>query len=769
VDIAETQIDIAPLIPAVAAIHDRVVVEARRGCDRMCRFCQPCFINLPVREQSIENIKKNALAELEKTGYEECSLLSLSIADYSHFKHLILDVAEVLKDHNASLSLSSQRADRFSLEVAEAVQSVRKSTLTFAPEAGTMRMRDVVNKNLTDEEIVNAVTSAYKAGWNKVKLYFMIGLPTETNADLDGIVELVKMLQEACREIQRNPLLSLKHKLAINLTLSNFVPKPHTPFQWFPQDSMDMIREKVAYLKNAFKGVPGVKLNFTDPEISKLEGVISKGGPELADALELAYRKGAYLDAWDDMLNFQKWFDALTELGIDYEAYTRERLISLDDPLPWDPIDMGLTKSWLKAEYTKATQAASTTPCFEACSTCGVCATYTTWPKFIETPPKILKVTRAPEPVKTAAEHKKAHTTPSTSLPAVMKARVKIEKQGNMRFISHLDWLRYIHRAVIRAQWPLAFSHGFNPHPKMSFGPALAMFEEGLGEYIDIELTAHPQGQEQALLDRLNAILPEGGKALALDWLPIGAPSIEKSLQKAQYTLRWTCKNDLEPATIQDALVSSVARIRAAMQAQQPIIVTASAKVKGKRQPKPFDIAPYLAAIALDPKAQTVQVTLQYQPLFLPSHAQSHAAPCLTQKDAENTTDDPVTQTFNPFPVSTESDDSSSHSQSHPSQKGQLLLSPVVEQAHASHDVSPERLTESPSATHHTDAVTVHNGSSADRPEDSDASPETTPLLRDKAAPPVSLKVAWLLPLLSEALPDEALHWHSFRTSFSLS
>ncbi|MCE3234556.1 MAG: hypothetical protein K0Q50_736 [Vampirovibrio sp.] len=527
VDIAENPVDIAPLIPLIGAVHDRVTVEARRGCDRMCRFCQPCFINLPVREQSIENIKSAALKEIEKTGYEECSLLSLSIADYSYFKPLILEVAEALENENVSLSLPSQRADRFSLDVAEAVQSIRKSTLTFAPEAGTPRLRDVINKNLTDAEIMNAVTTAYRAGWNKVKLYFIIGLPTETHDDLDGIVDIVRRMQEACFAIKREPGLSLKKFLDINVTLSNFVPKPHTPFQWFPQDTMEQLYHKIEYLRDKFRGLRGVKLNFTDPEISKLEAVISRAGSELADVIEAAYRKGAYLDAWDDLRNFDRWFEALDERGIHYEAYTRDRCCTLDEELPWDAVDVGLTKSWLQDEYKKATQAASTTPCFETCSVCGVCGSYSTWPKFIETP-TFKNVKRIQNSIGDIVEKTEI---PQTKKEPVCKVRLKLEKRGDLRFISHLDWLRMIYRAVSRSKIPVAYSQGFNPKPKISFGPALPLFTESYGEYIDIELTEEISG----IKERLNPYLPLLGQILDESLIPIGTPSIDKSIRSMRY------------------------------------------------------------------------------------------------------------------------------------------------------------------------------------------------------------------------------------------
>lgn len=529
VDIAKTEVELAPLVPAVGSVFDRVVVEARRGCDRMCRFCQPCFINLPTREQDVDAIKQKALDELQKTGYEECSLLSLSIADYSHFKPLVLEVTDALKEAGASLSLSSQRADRFSVDIAEAVSTVRKSTLTFAPEAGTARMRDVINKNLTDAEILKAVTDAYTAGWNKVKLYYMIGLPTETHEDLDGIVETVKRMKWACKGIKRDKSLSHKTNLEVNVTISNFVPKPHTPFQWFPQDSMVTLREKIAYLREQFRSVRGVKVNFTDPEISKLEAVISKAGPELADVLELAYQKGAYLDAWDDMSAFDKWFEALHELGFNEEAYTRERMVNLDDKLPWAAIDMGLDAQWLKDEYLKATEAASTTPCFETCSTCGVCNTYSTWPTFMELP----------------SDHKKRLQIRQSQPPKINqekpieRVRLTIEKRDNLRFISHLDWLRMVMRAIKRAALPVAYSQGFHPKPRLHFTPAVPLFMESFGELLELDMT-------QSTTDvtaRLNEFLPNESRVIAETRRGMDEPKFAKTLAGVSYIAWYQPKN----------------------------------------------------------------------------------------------------------------------------------------------------------------------------------------------------------------------------------
>ncbi len=612
VDIAKTNVDIAPLVPTVAAIHDRVVVEARRGCDRMCRFCQPGFINLPTREQSVENINKKLLEELDKTGYEECSLLSLSIADYSHFKPLVMNVTDTLKETGASLSLSSQRADRFSVEVADAVSSVRKSTLTFAPEAGTPRMRDVINKNLSDEEILSAVTKAYTSGWNKVKLYFMIGLPTETNDDLDGIVSIVARMQQACRAIKRDAAVSKKHNLEVNVTISNFVPKPHTPFQWFPQDSMPMLTEKIDYLKEKFRPFRGIKVNYTDPEISKLEAVISKAGPELADVVEAAYKKGAYLDAWDDLSAFDKWFEALHELGYNEETYTRERLVSLDDALPWDVIEMGLTKSWMQEEYKRATEAASTTPCFETCSTCGVCATYSTWPTFIETAPtvdgdekakrlKITKEAKVPVPFEIGRDQKP---------PPVGRVRLTATKTGDLRFISHLDWMRLLQRAIKRSGIPVSYSQGFHPKPKISVTPALPLFMESYGEMVELDLSEATTD----VMAKLNQYLPPQCHIVDEEYRPMSDKKLSKSIVGIEYRATWKEGSDsgstpsgaCQEGRLQGKMPTSlIARIRALNdvltgKAEETMPAPLMVRMSDEDSSKDFDLIPYLSALSLE-------------------------------------------------------------------------------------------------------------------------------------------------------------------------
>lgn len=553
VDIAANQVELYPLIPTVEAVHDRVTIEARRGCDRMCRFCQPCFINLPVREQHIDTIKENALKELHKTGYEECSLLSLSIADYSQLTPLVKEVAGALRQQGASLSLPSQRADRFNLEVAQEVQSVRKSTLTFAPEAGSARLRDVINKNLSDKEIQDAVTTAYRAGWNKVKLYFMIGLPTETQEDLDGIVQTVKKLQWLCNDIRQELGDMKRPRLDVNLTISNFVPKPHTPFQWCPQETVASFKEKIACLRKQFAPMRGVKMNYTDPEISKFEAVIAKADEQFAPAILYAYQAGAYLDAWDMTQNADKWLAAMRSVGLDPEAYTRDRLTELDEPLPWDVIDVGVDKAWLQEEYRRAMKAASTVPCFDACSACGVCGKFGVWPSFTQdvAAPSNGFQHRYARPVESEGDTPVEGVTPSRlKLAPTARLRMKIQKRGQQRFMSHLDWMRALQRALVRAELPVAYTQGFNPRPKVSFSPALPLFTESEGEWVDVDLTEPVYNAKK----RLNELLSSEGQVLEATLIPLTTPSIESQLHSMTYVASTPCGDPMDPGMIREKI-----------------------------------------------------------------------------------------------------------------------------------------------------------------------------------------------------------------------
>lgn len=359
-----------PIVPYVEAVHNRVMLEVARGCTRGCRFCQAGIIYRPVRERTPENLEKHAELTLQNTGYEEISLTSLSSADYSCIEQVARDLLTKYETDRVSLSLPSLRVDAFSVELAKEIQKVRKTGLTFAPEAGTQRMRDVINKGVTEEDLERSVTGAFKEGWDAIKLYFMIGLPTETEEDLKGIADLAYKVLAIGKEIKKEQ--NSKRPVRVTVSVSSFVPKPHTPFQWEPQDSMKVLKEKQKYLKGLLKD-KRIVYNYHNPDISFLEAVVSKGDRRLGQVLKLAWEKGCKFDSWDEFFKYDKWMEAFSESGLDPEFYAYRKREE-EEVLPWDIIDVGVTKEFLYKEYQKALREAKTGDCrHEACTGCRVC------------------------------------------------------------------------------------------------------------------------------------------------------------------------------------------------------------------------------------------------------------------------------------------------------------------------------------------------------------------------------------------------------------
>lgn len=507
-------------VPYSASVHDRAVVEIRRGCGRMCRFCQPCFVNLPVRERAKDSITSLVDCVLANTGYDEYSLLSLSSNDYEGIEDLVSELNQKHVPTGASISLPSQRADSFSIELAELVQSVRKSTLTFAPEAGSQRLRNVINKNLTNDQVFEAVLSAYKAGWVSAKLYFMIGLPTETYEDLDAILSLLLEIKYKSKQIRQE--LGLKKHLDLNCTMSIFVPKPFTPFQWFGQDSMKQIDEKIKYLRTKIKEMPGmrgVRLNFHDSFLCQLEAVFTRGDRSLNKVIELAWKKGSYLDAWNEHFNKPLWHEAAEESGISFEEYST-RKISPEKPLPWDFIDIGVKKDWLITEYNSSLKDMASIPCDEKCSACGVCQSF--------------DVKKDLQSVKSKAEVSDInHVEFDRSNRETFRYRMQITKKDALKYISHLDWLSLIYKAVRKSKLNVAFTQGFNPSPKIAIGVALPLFIEGENEYVDIEL--YDEVTASDLMRLLNNSLPESSKILKVSNIPKSSVSLDHIIEWAKY------------------------------------------------------------------------------------------------------------------------------------------------------------------------------------------------------------------------------------------
>lgn len=354
------------VVPWIRAIHDRVTLEMFRGCIRGCRFCQAGMIYRPVREKSKEVLLEHAKNLLATTGYDEISLASLSTSDYRQFECFSSELMELCKEEKVNISLPSLRIDKFSVDLMQKVQEVRKSSLTFAPEAGTQKQRDVINKNITEEEIMTGCRLAFEGGWNRVKLYFMLGLPYEEQSDVTGIAGLAEKIAQVYYSIDRE---KRQGGLQLVVSTSCFVPKPFTPFQWAAQDTVESFKQKHNLLKNTITRKQ-IKYNHHDAETSVLEAVIARGDRRIADLLYTVYKKGSTYDSWSEHFKLENWIEAAKETGIDFDFYaSRER--SYEEILPWDHVDIGVSKKFLMRENEKAKQMATTPNCHQQCSGCG--------------------------------------------------------------------------------------------------------------------------------------------------------------------------------------------------------------------------------------------------------------------------------------------------------------------------------------------------------------------------------------------------------------
>ena len=369
-DVTEAPYPMKPVVPFIKATQDRVVLEIQRGCIRGCRFCQAGMLYRPTRERNVETLKEYARVMLKNTGHEEISLSSLSSSDYSELKELVDFLIDEFKDNGMNITLPSLRIDAFSLDVMQRVQDIRKSSLTFAPEAGSQRMRNVINKGLTEEMILEGAGQAFEGGWSKVKLYFMLGLPTETEADMKEIARLSDRIARRYYEIPKEE----RHgKCQITASTSFFVPKPFTPFQWAPMCTSEEYMHRASVVKHEFQeqlNRESMKYNWHDAEVTVLEGVFARGDRRVGKAIEEAYRLGCLFDAWTETFCNEKWMQAFENTGIDIAFYTtRER--ELDELLPWDFIDIGVSKSFMKKEWERAQEGVVTPNCKMQCSGCG--------------------------------------------------------------------------------------------------------------------------------------------------------------------------------------------------------------------------------------------------------------------------------------------------------------------------------------------------------------------------------------------------------------
>lgn len=354
------------VVPFIDVVHDRTVAEIFRGCIRGCRFCQAGFLYRPIREKTPETIDEQCKSIYKSSGYEEISLCSLSTSDYTQLDKLLDKLLDWTIDENVNISLPSLRADNFSKELVEKLKKVRKSGLTFAAEAGTQRLRDVINKNVTENEVLESSEKAFKNGWTGVKLYFMIGLPTETDEDIEGIAKLSQKVVDLYYQLEDRPK---GRGVSVNISVASFVPKPFTPFQWEAQDTIHELKRKQKYLESCIK-TKKISVGWNDTGISFLEGVLARGDRRLGKVIEKAWQLGCTFDSWDDRFDFEKWMEAFRQCGLN-PAFYANRKRSFDEILPWDHMDYGISKKFFQKENEKAHRGETTSNCREKCNACG--------------------------------------------------------------------------------------------------------------------------------------------------------------------------------------------------------------------------------------------------------------------------------------------------------------------------------------------------------------------------------------------------------------
>ncbi len=562
-----------PMVPSVEIVQDRLGLEIMRGCTQGCRFCQAGYWYRPVRELDPADVARATKAFLDEAGWSEVGLLSLSSADYSQIEPLVACLAPELAKTKVSISLPSLRAEAFSVALADAVSEVRKSGFTFAPETGSDRLRRVINKTFTNADMVQAADVAFGRGWDLIKVYTMIGLPTESDADLDALLTLVREILGQGRKHGIRP--------TVHVSIGSFVPKSFTPFQWSPFDGVERLERKLAFLKERFRTVKGAKLKWHAPKEAEIEALLSLGDRRMSKALLEVWRRGGRFDGWSEHFSWERWNEALEAAGIPKERHLRQK--DLKETLPWDVVDASIRKPFLVVEWKKSLQEGETEDCkWGHCYACGVPGdgedtvlaaplpasfSFDSTSLLPSAPPAGVKgpgpqsgaqgapltpaagatdsLLSAAAPAAAAYRKKPLPDLPSLSsrrkigdgraapVPATARTyRISFEKVGDARYLSHRNVMDLLERAFRAARVPVRYTEGYNPHIRMSMGPALPLGQESRHELFDVD-TLDVLTDEH--LAALNARLPEGVRVTGWAELPKGALSLGKAATEAVY------------------------------------------------------------------------------------------------------------------------------------------------------------------------------------------------------------------------------------------
>ncbi len=530
---------VQPLVPVIGITHDRLSVEVMRGCTEGCRFCSAGMIYRPVRQRPATDVLEQTERALASTGYDEIGLLSLNTSDYDQLQWLMSKEKALVENKHVRFSFPSLRLDNITIDMVQFASMVKKSGFTFAPEAGSQRLRNVINKNIREEDIFSTLEMVLENGWQLIKFYFMIGLPTETQDDVLAIVVLMKRVLKFSQKFG---------SVRFNLGVSPFSPKPHTPFQWERQEPPEKLEAKI---QTILSGLPDSRINISwrDPWVVTVETVIARGDRRVADAIELAFRNGARFDGWKDQFQWERWEQAFQQAGLDWRQQIEA--ISITLPLPWDHIDIGVSRSYLNRERMRAYQGSVSPDCKDhVCLGCGLqrklfedyVSCYKRFKKGEVGAAGVMvragntpaaqtssNVTTVEQPVRFG---RRARRRVTPVAPIKKRIRIRYSKTGPARFIPHLDIIRIFDRAARRAEIPIVYTQGFRPHPKISFGPPLALGVASIAEYLDMEVEI---GREADLQTRFNQFLPEGMKILQYKAIYTKVPALAAIINRSTY------------------------------------------------------------------------------------------------------------------------------------------------------------------------------------------------------------------------------------------